>query len=72
MYYIIHFTLLSLLCLGFVSGKLGNVTFFQIDIHGRWRTGKEMKYDPNTGHRIKDEAVGGRITWVHSLMKLAE
>lgn len=28
-----------------------------------------MKYDPNTGHRIKDEAVGGRITWVHSLMK---
>lgn len=28
-----------------------------------------MKYDPKTGHRIKDEAVGGRITWVHSLMK---
>lgn len=43
--------------------------FFQIDIQGRCRTGKVMKYDPNTGHRIKDEAIGGRITWVHSLMK---
>lgn len=49
--------------------KSADVIFFQIDIHGRCRTGKVMKYDPNTGHRIKDEAVGGRITWVHSLMK---
>ncbi len=46
-----------------------DVIFFQIDIHGRCRTGKVMKYDPVTGHRIKDENVGGRITWIHSLMK---
>ena len=49
--------------------KSADVIFFQIDIHGRCRTGKVMKYDSKTGHRIKDEAVGGRITWVHSLMK---
>lgn len=36
---------------------------------GRCRTGKVMKYDPQTGHRIKDPDVPGRITWVHSLMK---
>lgn len=28
-----------------------------------------MKYDPDTGPRIKDENTPGRITWVHSLMK---
>ena len=46
--------------------------FFQIDVKGRCRTGKIMKYDPETGHRIKDENVPGRITWVHSLMKKLE
>ena len=43
--------------------------FFQIDIKGQCRTGKIMKYNPDTGHRIKDETVPGRITWVHSMMK---
>lgn len=47
------------------------VIFYQIDIQGRCRTGKVMKYDPETGHRIKDENTKGRITWVHSLMKYA-
>ena len=28
---------------------------FQIDQLGRCCTGKIMKYDPRTGHRIKDE-----------------
>ena len=28
-----------------------------------------MKYDPETGLRIKDENCTGRINWVHSLMK---
>ena len=28
-----------------------------------------MKYDPDTGHRIKDPDVPDHITWVHSLMK---
>ena len=43
--------------------------FFQIDIKGQCRTGKIMKYNPDTGHRIKDDTVPGRITWVHSMMK---
>lgn len=46
-----------------------DVIFFQLDINGSCRTGKIMKYDPETGHRIKDENCPGRITWVHSLMK---
>ena len=45
------------------------VIFYQIDIQDRVRTGKVMKYDPETGHRIKDENTKGRITWVHSLLK---
>lgn len=49
--------------------RAGDVIFFQIDIEGRCRTGKIMKYDPETGHRVKDERTKGRINWVHSLMK---
>ena len=49
--------------------RSGATIFFQIDAQGRCRTGKIMKYDPDTGHRIKDPDVPGRITWVHSLMK---
>ena len=49
--------------------KAGDVIFFQIDQLGRCRTGKVMKYNRETGHRIKDENMPGRITWVHSLMK---
>lgn len=49
--------------------KSRDVIFFQIDVNGKLRTGKIMKYDPVTGHRIKDPDMPGRITWVHSLMK---
>ena len=45
--------------------------FFQMDYDGRCRTGKIMLYDPETGHRIKDPNVPGRVTWVHSMMKQA-
>lgn len=45
--------------------------FFQIDIQGRCRTGKIMMYNPETGHRIKEPDVPGRVTWVHSVMKKA-
>ena len=45
--------------------------FFQIDVQGRCRTGKIMMYNPETGHRIKDPDVPGRVTWVHSMMKKA-
>ena len=48
-----------------------DVIFYQIDIQGRVRTGKVMKYDPDTGHRIKDDTTPGKINWIHSLMKYA-
>lgn len=32
-------------------------------------SGKVMKYDPLTGHRIKDPTAKTPITWVHSLLK---
>ena len=46
-----------------------SVIFYQIDTAGRIRTGKIMKYDPDTGRRIKDPATPNRITWVHSVLK---
>ena len=46
--------------------KDGSVIYWQIDTKGKVRTGKVMKYDPNTGHRIKN---GGGINWIHSIMK---
>ena len=49
--------------------KAGDVIYFQIDKEGRCRTGKVMKYDPVTGHRIKDDSSKCPITWIHALMK---
>ena len=49
--------------------KSGDVIFYQIDCHGKCRTGKVMKYNPQTGHRIKDDTAKTPITWVHSLLK---
>lgn len=49
--------------------KSRDVIFYQIDIKGRCRTGKVMKYNPETGHRIKDSSAKTPITWVHSLLK---
>lgn len=49
--------------------KARDTIFFEVDKDHKVRTGKVMKYDRKTGHRIKDETVGGRITWVHTLMK---
>lgn len=43
--------------------------YFQIDKEGRCRTGKIMKYNPNTGHRIKDEHISCKVSWVHSILK---
>jgi len=28
-----------------------------------------MKYDAATGHRIKDENIGDKVNWIHSIMK---
>ena len=49
--------------------KNRDVIFYQIDKEGRCRTGKIMKYNRVTGRRIKDENIGGKITWVHSILK---
>ena len=49
----------------------GDVIFFQLDLQGRCRTGKIMKYNPQTGHRIKDPATPHRIDWVQSRLKYA-
>lgn len=46
--------------------KDGCIIYWQIDIKGRVRTGKVMRYDPETGHRIKDS---GGINWIHAIMK---
>lgn len=51
--------------------KRNDVIYFQIDIDGNCRTGKIMKYDPETGKRVKDENAKGKINWVHSVMKYA-
>lgn len=42
-----------------------DVIFWQIDINGKVRTGKIIKYGEN-GHRIKD---GGGVNWIHAKMK---
>lgn len=54
-------------CIGVT--RQGDAIFYQIDIKGRCRTGKVMKYNPQTGHRIKDPDAKTPITWVHSILK---
>lgn len=46
--------------------KKRDVIFWQMDIKGKVRTGKVIRYNPDTGKRVKD---AGGINWVHSLMK---
>lgn len=47
----------------------GSVIFWQIDSQNRIRTGKIMRYNPDTGKRIKKES--GAIDWMHAKMKRA-
>ena len=35
------------------AARNGEIIFWQIDINGKVRTGKIMKYNPTTGRRIK-------------------
>ena len=48
----------------------GSTIFWQIDINGNVHTGKIMKYDAKTGHRIKEPR--SMVTWVHSELKLPD
>lgn len=45
----------------------GATIFPQIDVDGRCRTAKIMRYSSTTGHRLQGQA--GAIDWVHSRMK---
>ncbi|MDD3319841.1 MAG: DUF6371 domain-containing protein [Paludibacter sp.] len=47
--------------------KTKEVIFWQIDITGKVRTGKIMKYNSETGKRIKHQS--GAIDWVHNKLK---
>lgn len=49
--------------------KSNDIIYFQIDSEGRCRTGKVMKYNNETGKRVKDEKTPSKITWIHSLLK---
>lgn len=48
----------------------GSTIFWQIDINGNVHTGKIIKYNAKTGHRIKEPH--SMVTWVHSEQKLAD
>ena len=45
----------------------GSVIFWQIDKNGKVRTGKVMQYNPEDGHRIKEQGVA--INWIHNILK---
>lgn len=49
--------------------RSADTIFYQIDSKEQCRTGKVMKYDPSTGHRIKDTEAKTPITWIHSILK---
>lgn len=51
---------------GVGATKDKSVIYWQIDVKGKVRTGKVMKYDPETGHRIKGN---GGVNWIHSILK---
>jgi hypothetical protein len=46
----------------------GASVFWQIDTHGKVRTGKIMLYNPNTGKRVKEPF--NHISWVHTALQL--
>lgn len=48
----------------------GATVFWQRDIDGRFRTGKIMLYDKNTGHRVKNPEA--KIMWVHRLKMFSD
>ena len=48
----------------------GSTVYWQVDKDNNVRSGKIMLYNPETGHRVKDERYGARVNWVHSELKL--
>lgn len=47
--------------------KTGDAMFPQMDVNFICRTAKIMRYNPETGHRIKDAK--DKITWIHNILK---
>ena len=45
----------------------GSTVYWQTDYEGNVRTGKIMKYDADTGHRIREPA--SCVTWVHAELR---
>lgn len=45
--------------------------FFQVDLQGRCRGGKIIRYNPETGHRIKDDNSKIPVDWIHPRLKKA-
>lgn len=48
----------------------GATVYWQIDHEGNIRTGKIMKYDADTGHRIREPA--SCVTWVHAELRKSD
>ena len=59
--------LVSEYCLGVTKEKAA--IFFQIDLYGRCRGGKIIRYNPDTGHRIKDDSSKIPVDWIHPKLK---
>lgn len=49
--------------------KSQDTVFYQIDIRGRVRAGKIIRYNTDTGHRIKDSSSQIPVDWVHTRLK---
>lgn len=54
-------------CIG--ATKDEGVIYWQIDRENRVRTGKVIKYDPETGHRIKGGPSSCDCNWIHAILK---
>lgn len=55
-------------CIGTSNHWPNSTVFWQIDIEGRIRCGKIIKYDENTGKRVKTPFF--HINWYHKILKL--
>ena len=57
--------------IGTVRTMYGATVFWQVDMEGRVHAGKVMLYNPEDGHRVKDESKRN-ATWVHSVLRLRD
>ena len=48
----------------------GSTVYWQVDMEGRVHTGKVMRYDAQTGHRVKEPH--GYVSWAHAELQLKD